>query len=261
MRVPIFQLDAFATRRFQGNPAAVMVLDAFPDDATLQAVAAENNLAETAFLVPDNGDYRLRWFTPAVEVPLCGHATLASAAVVMERLEPGRGRVVFHTASGPLTVTRAEDGYVMDLPARPSERIKTPPGLAEALGAAPVEVHANVFNYMAVLENEQALRALAPDMAALVRIDRPGVIVTAPGEAPYDFVSRYFAPAKGIPEDPVTGAAHCMLTPYWARRLGMTALRAFQVSRRGGEVICRLAGDRVELEGGCVFYLEGEAEI
>ena len=261
MKVPIFQLDAFASRRFTGNPAAVMLLDAFPDDATLQAVAAENNLAETAFLVPESGDYRLRWFTPAVEVPLCGHATLASAAVVMERLEPRRGRVVFHTASGPLTVTRAGDGYVMDLPARPSERIETPPGLAEALGAAPVEVYGNVFNYMAVLENEQALRALEPDMAALVRIDRPGVIVTAPGEAPYDFVSRYFAPAKGIPEDPVTGAAHCMLTPYWARRLGMTALRAFQVSRRGGAVICRLAGDRVELEGGCVFYLEGEAEI
>ncbi len=261
MRTPIFQIDAFTTRRFAGNPAAVMSMDRFLADAVLQAIAAENNLAETAFLVLEGGDYRLRWFTPATEVPLCGHATLASAAVVMERLEPGRNRVVFHSASGPLTVNRADAGYVMDFPVRPSEPVSTPTGLAEALGIVPVEVLANAFNYMALLESAQVLRELAPDMAALARMDRSGVIVTARGDGAYDFVSRYFAPAKGIPEDPVTGAAHCMLAPYWAKRLGKTVFRAFQASRRGGEIICRLVRDRIELEGTCVFYLEGEVEI
>jgi PhzF family phenazine biosynthesis protein len=261
MRTPIFQIDAFATRRLAGNPAAVMPMDSFPADAVLQAIAAENNLSETAFLVREGSDYRLRWFTPNVEVPLCGHATLASAAVVMERLEPGRNTVVFHSASGPLTVNRLDAGYIMNFPARPAELVSLPPGLAEALGVVPVEVFSNAFNYLAMLESIQTLRKLAPDMAALARMDRPGVIVTAQGDATYDFVSRYFAPAKGIPEDPVTGAAHCMLAPYWAQRLGKTEFRAFQASPRGGEIICRLASDRVELEGSCVFYLEGTAEI
>jgi PhzF family phenazine biosynthesis protein len=261
MRTPIYQLDAFATRRFAGNPAAVMPMDSFLSDAQMQSIAAENNLAETAFLVPDRGDYRLRWFTPTLEVPLCGHATLASAAVVMERLEPRRSRVVFHSASGPLTVRKADPGYVMDFPARTAEMVAAPPGLAEALGAVPLEVCANSFNYLATLQSAQVLRSLKPDMAAIARIDRSGVIVTAAGDGPYDFVSRYFAPAKGVPEDPVTGSAHCMLAPYWARTLGKTQFRAFQASSRGGEVICRLVGDRVELEGCCVFYMEGEAQI
>ncbi len=261
MRYPIFQVDAFTTRRFAGNPAAVVPLSAFPDDAVMQSIAAENNLAETAFLVAADGDYRLRWFTPLIEVPLCGHATLASAAVVMERLEPGRSNVVFHTASGPLTVNRASAGYVMDFPMRPSEIVPAPLGLAEALGVVPAEVSVNAFNYMALLENATVLREVAPDMAALARMNRPGVIVTAPGDESYDFVSRYFAPAKGIPEDPVTGAAHCMLVPYWAKRLRKSEFRAFQASRRGGEIICRLVGNRVELEGACVFYLEGEIEV
>jgi PhzF family phenazine biosynthesis protein len=261
MQTPIFQIDAFTTRRFAGNPAAVMPMEAFLADAVLQAIAAENNLAETAFLVAEGRDYRLRWFTPTTEVPLCGHATLASAAVVMERLEPGRTNVVFHSPSGPLMVNRTAAGYVMNFPARTSEPVTPPHGLAEALGAPPVEVCANTFNYMAVLENAQAVRELVPDMVAIARIGRPGVIVTAPGDGAYDFVSRYFAPAKGIPEDPVTGGAHCMLAPYWAKRLGKTSFRAFQASRRGGEITCRLAGDRVELEGSCVFYLQGEVEI
>jgi PhzF family phenazine biosynthesis protein len=238
-----------------------MPMPQFPDDAVMQAIAAENNLAETAFLVPAGGDYRLRWFTPLIEVPLCGHATLASAAVVMERLEPTRRSVVFHSASGPLTVERVDAGYVMDFPARPSQPVAPPPGLADALGAQPLEVTANPFNYMAVLSSAAVVRTLAPDLAAIARFDRPGVIVTAAGDAGYDFVSRYFAPAKGVPEDPVTGAAHCMLAPYWAQRVGGTHFRAFQASRRGGEVICRLVGDRVELQGGCVFYLEGSVQI
>src|SRR5436305_7557186 len=261
MRTRIFHIDAFTTRPFAGNPAAVMLMDRFPEDTVLQKIAAENNLSETAFLVPEGGDYRLRWFTPTTEVPLCGHATLASAAVVMERLEPERSTVVFHSASGPLTVNRTKTGYVLDFPIRTSEQISTPPALAEALRIDPIEVFRNEFNYLALFESGEVLRALVPDMAALAQLDRPGVIVTAPGEGTYDFVSRYFAPHKGIPEDPVTGAAHCMLAPYWAERLGKTALHAFQASPRGGEIICRLLGDRVELEGACVFYLEGEVEI
>src|SRR5271156_4236435 len=163
MRTPIFQVDAFTTRRFAGNPAAVMPLEAFLPDVTLQAIAAQNKLAGTAVLLPHNRAYRLRWFTPATEVPLCGHATLASAAVVMERLEPGRTSVVFHSASGPLKVQRAGAGYVMDFPARPSERITPPPGLAEALGVVPVEVFGNVFNYLTVLKSAEVLREITPD--------------------------------------------------------------------------------------------------
>lgn len=261
MRTPIFQLDAFATRLFSGNPAAVMPLDHFPPDEVLQGLAAENNLSETAFLVRAGNDYRLRWLTPVAEVPLCGHATLASAAVVMERLEPARSEVVFHSASGPLTVTRKEGRYVMDFPARPSEPSPLPALLTKALGVTPLEVHANAFTYLALVSSAQVLRALAPDMDAMARLDRGGIIVTAPGEEGYDFVSRYFAPAKGIAEDPVTGSAHCTLAPYWAQRLGRTALLAFQASRRGGEILCRLRADRVELEGACVFYLEGAVEI
>lgn len=261
VRLPIFQIDAFTTVRFSGNPAAVIPMTSFLDDSVLQAIAAENNLAETAFLVPDGGDYQLRWFTPITEVPLCGHATLASAAVVMERLECGRSSVVFHSASGPLTVKRTNGRYLMDFPARSREPVVTPSGLAEALGVMPMEVFTSASNYMVLLDSAQTVRELAPNIAALAQLDRSGVVVTAAGDNDYDFISRYFAPAKGIPEDPVTGGAHCGLAPFWAKRLGKTEFRAFQASRRGGEIICRLAGDRVELEGSCVFYLEGEVEV
>jgi PhzF family phenazine biosynthesis protein len=261
MRTPLFQLDAFTNRRFSGNPAAVMLMGHFPDDAVMQAIAAENNLAETAFLVRNGSDYHVRWFTPVTEVPLCGHATLASAAVVMERLEPGRERVVFHSKSGALTVTRRGSTYVLDFPARPSEKTGATQALGEALGAKPTEVFVNQFNYMAVFDSAQTVRRLAPDMVAIAHLDRPGVIVTAPGDGAYDCVSRYFAPAKGIPEDPVTGAAHCMLAPYWAARLGKSTLRAHQASKHGGELTCRVVGERVMLHGECVFYFEGEAQI
>lgn len=261
MRLPLFQLDAFATRLFGGNPAAVLVLPQFPPDALLQAVAAENNLAETAFLVRDGDNYRLRWFTPLQEVPLCGHATLASAAVVLERLQPGRDEVVFETASGPLTVKRSASGYVMDFPARSLQPAAPPPALVQALGCQPREVHVNAHSYLAVLDRAQDVRELRPDMRALAALDRGGVIVTAAGEDGYDCISRYFAPAKGIDEDPVTGSAHCALAPFWGARLCKTELRAWQASPRGGEIRCRLRGDRVELEGGCVFYLEGMVEL
>lgn len=261
MRILIFQVHAFTNRRFAGNPAAVMLLERFLDDAALQQMAAENNLAETAFLVLDAGDYLLRWFTPTTEVPLCGHATLASAAVVMERLQPSRTKVVFHSISGPLSVTRTETGYIMDFPARHPERVDTPIGMADVLGAIPIEVAADAFNYLVLLDSAKAVRELSPDIAAIARMDRSGLIVTAPGDNGYDFVSRYFAPAKGIPEDPVTGGAHCGLAPYWAKRLNKKSFRAYQASKRGGEILCRLVGERVELEGACVFYLEGEVLI
>lgn len=259
-RVPIYQVDAFSTRRFSGNPAAVMVLASFPDDARMQAIAAENNLAETAFLVPQGDDYRIRWFTPLVEVPLCGHATLASAAVVMERLEPGRAQVTFHSASGPLPVRRSERGYTMDFPVRRSVPTATPPALAVALGVPVVEVLVHPLNYLVLLADAATVRGLAPDFDAIGRLDRSGVIVTAAGDEGFDMVSRYFAPAKGIPEDPVTGGAHCALAPYWSARLGKDRLRGWQASRRGGEVHCLMKGERVELEGPCVFYMEGLAE-
>jgi len=269
MPIPIFQVDAFASRRFEGNPAAVIVLDIYPADAVLQAHAAENNLAETAFLVREGADYRLRWFTPRVEVPLCGHATLASAAVVMERLEPGRERVVFHTASGLLKVRRADadshtaSRYVMDFPVRRCKSIPLPLGLAEALRVTPknvAEVAHDGFNYVVRLAGDALVRNLAPDVNAVAALDEvDGVIVTAEGHAPYDIVSRYFAPIKGVPEDPVTGGAHCALVHFWSERLDRKELRAWQASERGGEMHLRLVSDhRVEIEGSCVFYLQGE---
>jgi PhzF family phenazine biosynthesis protein len=261
MRTRIFQVDAFTRQRFSGNPAAVMPLESFPPDAVLQALAAQNNLSETAFLVGGDGEYRLRWFTPTVEVPLCGHATLASAAVVLEKLEPGRAAVTFHTASGPLHVARAAHGYVMDFPARPTLPAKVSDALVHALGATPQAVRADAINYLVVLEDERTVRTLRPDIAAIAALDRQGVIVTARGSGEYDCVSRYFTPARGVPEDPVTGSAHCALAPYWAERLGKPVLRAYQASRRGGELTCRVRGERVELEGSCMFYLEGQADI
>ena len=261
MITPFFQLDAFTTRRFAGNPAAVVVLDVYPEDAVLQHLAAENNLAETAFLVRADGGYRLRWFTPVVEVPLCGHATLASGAVVMERLEPGRQSIVFDTASGPLTVTRRDGAYAMDLPARPFNSVSAQQGLVTALGVEPVEAYENEFTYLVRLESELAVRSFKPDLAAISQLPLPGVIVTATSKPPYDFVSRYFAPAKGVPEDSVTGAAHCTLAPYWAKVLKKSTVYAFQASQRGGEVACELKGDRVVLIGTCVFYLEGAIEF
>ena len=261
MNARIFQLDAFTTRRFRGNPAAVVILEDYPRDELLQAVAAENNLAETAFLVPYDGEFRVRWFTPTVEVPLCGHATLASAAVVMERLEPDRASVLFHSASGTLGVERQAAGYALDFPARPAEPIPVPRDISAALGVVPSELLVDDHNYLAVLESAAAVSAVTPDSTAIELLDRPGVIVTGPGQEPYDFTSRYFAPAKGIPEDPVTGGAHCTLAPYWAGRLGKTSFKAFQASPRGGEIACRLAGNRVLLEGPCVFYLEGMIQL
>jgi PhzF family phenazine biosynthesis protein len=262
MRAAIYQLDAFATKRFTGNPAAVVPLDSFADDATMQAIAAENNLAETAFVVPAGDRYRIRWFTPTVEVPFCGHATLASAAVLLERIHPTRTSIIFESASGALTVERRSAHYVMNFPARTLRRVDNDPQLNQVLGAEPQELHRdNLNNFVVLFDRAATVRGLTPDLAALTRMKCTGAIVTAPGDAGYDIVSRYFAPGKGIPEDPVTGGAHCALTPFWANRLGRTELRAYQASKRGGEMSCRLVGDRVELQGSVVFYLEGAIEF
>ena len=257
MKLRMFQVDAFASAVFGGNPAAVCPLESWLDDATLQAIAAENNLSETAFLVPANGAFDLRWFTPLAEVDLCGHATLASAHVVLRHLRPGDDAVAFETRSGRLAVSRSGDGLVMDFPALAAHPVATPAALAAGLGAGVRAVFADM-DYLALFESEAEVRALTPDLAALARLDRRGVIATAAGEsADVDFVSRFFSPRLGVPEDPVTGSAHCMLAPFWAARLGKATLRAYQASARGGVVHCSVAGDRVRLGGRAVQYLEG----
>ncbi len=259
MKLRLFQIDAFASRVFAGNPAAVCPLESWPDDATLQAVATENNLSETAFFVPGGNEFALRWFTPTVEVDLCGHATLASGHVVLTILDPARESVTFSSRSGPLTVTRAGDALAMDFPALPPEPCALPADLVAGLGAQPDAVLAEM-DYLAVFASEADVAALVPDMAALARLDRRGVIATAPGEN-VDFVSRFFAPRAGIPEDPVTGSAHCLLTPYWAERLGKDRLEARQISARGGALACELQGGRVRIEGRVALYLDGEITL
>jgi PhzF family phenazine biosynthesis protein len=228
-------------------------------DATLQAIAMENNLSETAYFIKEGSAYHLRWFTPGVEVDLCGHATLASAWVIFERLEPGLTSVSFQTRSGELSVTRKGDLLALDFPSRRPEPVRPAPPLLEALGGNPVEIWAE-RDYMVVYETEEEISALNPDMSLLSKIDRFAAIVTAPGKAgehACDFVSRFFAPAKGVPEDPVTGSAHCSLIPYWAERLGKTHLYARQISKRGGELYCELHGDRVTIAGRAAPFLEG----
>ncbi|HLZ68223.1 MAG TPA: PhzF family phenazine biosynthesis protein [Aliidongia sp.] len=255
---PIYQVDAFTDDLFGGNPAAVVLLQEWLPDALLQKIAAENNLAETAFLVPERDLYHLRWFTPKLEIDLCGHATLASAQVVFEMLYPGRRSVTFLTRrAGPLTVTIQGDRLAMDFPARAPERVAAPTGLVDALGGAePVEVWA-AGKLMCVFETEGAVKALEPDFRKVAALDCFGVIATAPGNDGIDFVSRYFAPHAGIDEDPVTGSAHCTLVPYWARRLGKASLDARQISARGGRLFCEDRGERVSLAGRAVLYLEG----
>ncbi len=261
MRLPIYQVDAFTDTLFAGNPAAVVLLSEFPDDALLQSIAQENNLAETAFLVPQGQDFRLRWFTPTVEVPLCGHATLASAAVVLQYVRPQDSQVVFHTLSGALTVRRDETGYVMDFPVRPVRRVDDNPLLEQALGTKITQLWRNDFTHLAVLETEEQVRQLQVDTAAMLASGCDGCIVTAPGSGQFDIVSRFFAPGHGIEEDPVTGSAHCALLPYWAPILGKTHLLAYQASARGGVLDCTLTGDRVFLKGQAVMYLEGHIQI
>ncbi|HJL16641.1 MAG TPA: PhzF family phenazine biosynthesis protein [Sandaracinaceae bacterium LLY-WYZ-13_1] len=258
--IPIYQVDAFAERPFEGNPAAVCFPPVGVGDAWLQRVAAEMNLSETAFLWRE-GDrgWGLRWLTPATEVDLCGHATLASAHVIWET-DRADGDLTFHTRSGALIARRVDGGIELDFPATPPEPTDAPPGLLEALGLDASQVSSvqkTRFDYLVVLEDEAAVRAVRPTMRALAAIDVRGAMVTAPGDGEPDFVSRFFAPGAGVDEDPVTGSAHCALTPYWADALGRTTLRAHQASARGGDLEVALDGDRVRLRGRAVTVLEG----
>jgi PhzF family phenazine biosynthesis protein len=260
MRIPMYQVDAFTSRLFRGNPAAICPLDSWLADDTMQAIAAENNLAETAFYVPNGKGYHLRWFTPAVEVDLCGHATLAAAHVILAiRKESTATRVAFQTKSGELAVERDGDLYALDFPSRPPGETAVDPRLNEALGASPALI-LGARDYFCVFDTEDQVRAVAPNMDKLASIDRFATIVTAPGRD-CDFVSRFFAPAKGVPEDPVTGSAHCSLIPYWSKRLGKTRLHARQISKRGGELFCEDRGERVTIAGHAVAYLEGQIAI
>jgi PhzF family phenazine biosynthesis protein len=262
MRIPLYQIDAFATdRAFSGNPAAVCPLDAWLPAEVMQAIAAENNLSETAFFVHEGDGYRLRWFTPTREVDLCGHATLASAYVVFRWLQPWRDAVQFRTEkAGLLTVARDDELLALDFPARPAVRCAAPAALTTALGKAPREVLA-ARDYLVVYDSGEEVATLRPDFAAIAALDRFAVIVSAPGadgsEDGIDFVSRFFAPARGVDEDPVTGSSHCTLIPYWAGRLGKDRLEARQLSRRGGALSCRLDGERVSIAGRALPYLEG----
>ena len=261
MRIPLYQIDAFADGPFTGNPAAVCPLDAWLPEDVMQAIAAENNLSETAFFVPEGEGYRLRWFTPTTEVDLCGHATLASGFVVFRWLRPERGRITFETQeAGPLSVARDGDLLALDFPSRPPAPQAMSEPLVAALGRRPVALLA-ARDYLAVYETADDIAGLAPDFAALAALDRFAVIVTAPGTGGTDFVSRFFAPARGVDEDPVTGSAHCTLIPYWAERLGKSRLDARQLSRRGGALSCVLDGDRVTIAGRARPYLEGTITI
>ncbi len=266
MRRPLFQVDAFTDRTFAGNPAAVVPLETWLPDRVLQAIALENNLSETAFVVPEGeARWHLRWFTPKCEVDLCGHATLATAWVLLRYLGAGAQELRFRSRSGDLTVRRDGELLELDFPAYPPTRLEAMPGLEEALGVACRELwlarrSSTGRILMVVLGSEEQVKAVRPDLPAFPRLDIANLMVTAPGRE-VDFVSRYFAPASGIPEDPVTGSAHCTLAPYWASRLARPELSARQVSERGGELRCRVVGDRVRIAGRAAPYLVGEIEI
>jgi predicted PhzF superfamily epimerase YddE/YHI9 len=261
MKIPIYQIDAFASDLFLGNPASVCLLENWPDDQRLQNIAAENNHSETAFLVRNSDGFDIRWFTPATEVSLCGHATLASSFVIFNRLNWPQDIIRFQTRqSGVLFVGRNGKLLEMDFPARPPSRREIPPGLAAALSHSLLEAFSSEEDLLVTLEDESAVRGLLPNFNLLEQVQQRGIIVTAPGES-CDFVSRFFAPGVGITEDPVTGSAHCVLVPFWARRLGRNQLHARQLSKRGGELFCEDRGPRITIAGQAVLYLEGTITI
>jgi PhzF family phenazine biosynthesis protein len=259
MKIPIYQVDAFTDHLFGGNPAAICPLEDWLTDEQMQKIAMENNLAETAFIVNDDSGYHIRWFTPTIEVKLCGHATLASAHVLFNHLGYDADQLIFHSKSGPLKVTRQPDGYMtLDFPASVPTLVKdVPRGIFEGLGINPVPVFKTAFDYMVVLSSQKMIEGLTPDFKVLMQVDCRGIITTAKGDEA-DFVSRCFFPQSGIDEDPVTGSAHTSTVPYWAAQLGKTTLSAVQLSKRRGYLACELAGDRVLMTGKAVDYLKGE---
>jgi len=258
MKIPYYHVDAFTSKVFSGNPAGVCLLESWLADDVLKNIAAENNLSETAFLIQKSkGKYALRWFTPTVEVDLCGHGTLASAFVVFSFIDSSLSSVELQTASGLLSVTKSGDLLSLNFPSRKPEPVEKLPILSKALGAEPLEVLKS-RDLLAVFKDEHTIKDMSPDYEKLKEIkDAFGVIVTAPGEMS-DFVSRFFAPKVGVPEDPVTGSAHCTLIPYWAERLRKKHMHAFQLSKRGGELFCDYLGDRVRISGHAVLYAKGE---
>ena len=259
MKLKIYQIDAFAEKPFEGNPAAVVPLTQWLPDTTMQAIAAENNLAETAFYVHANSGFHIRWFTPNKEVKLCGHATLASAFVLFNILNYDSDAIMFESLSGPLYVAKDGDLLTLDFPNQEPQSTYAPEALIRGLGKAPVECYKNE-DFLAVFESEGDISEMTPDHNELKKLDLRGVIVTAPSSE-YDFIARFFAPKYGIPEDPVTGSAYTQLTPYWGRKLSKSKLRAKQISSRGGKLLCELKGDRVLISGSAVKYMEGTIEI
>jgi PhzF family phenazine biosynthesis protein len=258
MQNQLYQVDAFTSKVFSGNPAAVCPLESWLDDNKMQSIATENNLSETAFFVRGDNDYEIRWFTPVAEVDLCGHATLASGYIIFNYLEPAADEIVFQSKSGPLFVSRSKKMIHLDFPSQPPKPCTTPKNLIKGLGIQPDEILESE-DFVAIFTKEEMIHELRPDMNLLKSIGLRGVITTALAEdSTVDFVSRCFFPQYGIDEDPVTGSAHCALTPYWTSRLGKTTLKARQISKRGGELLCQLKGDRVDISGNAVLYLAGE---
>lgn len=257
----IYQVDAFTNKVFTGNPAAVIPLDEWLDKETMQSIAAENNLSETAFFVKEGGFFRIRWFTPETEVNLCGHATLATAHVLFTHLNFDEKEIQFQSNSGLLTVQKNEGLYWMDFPSNPPKAIPVPKLIPEALGTIPVYSGVNT-DLLLMVHDEDTVRNMNPDLLILKKMEVRGVIVTAPSnDADFDFVSRFFAPAVGVPEDPVTGSAHTVLTPFWSKKIGKNELKAKQISKRGGTIYCKQNGDRVGIGGLAVSYLTGTIEI
>ncbi len=259
MNIPIYQVDAFSDRLFGGNPAAVCPLEEWLEPELMQNIAAENNLSETAFFVKKERIFELRWFTPVIEVDLCGHATLAAAHVIFNHLDYAGEKVVFSSLSGELKVSRADDRLTLDFPSTPPSAVDAPEELIQGLSMKPKEVHKS-RDYLALFESEADILSIEPNFNTLKKADCLGIIVTAEGEK-CDFVSRFFAPAAGIDEDPVTGSAHTTLIPFWAKKLGKNMLHASQLSKRRGELFCELSGDRVMIGGHAVTYFKGEITL
>ncbi len=260
MKLKVYVANAFSAEKFRGNPAAVVPLNEWLSDELMQQIAAQNNLAETAFVIPRGEDYSIRWFTPVVEVSLCGHATLASAHILYEHMGYSRDQLIFHSKSGPLLVTRNQDKITLDFPADEPERIPDVELIGKALGIKPNAVFKSRFDYMVVLDSQKDIETLKPDLVLISKLSSRGLIVTAKGDK-VDFVSRCFFPQSGINEDPVTGSAHVVMVPYWARQTGKNKLSAIQLSARRGYLDCELAGDRVLMSGHAHTYLEGDFYI
>lgn len=260
MNIPFYQVDAFTDKLFGGNPAGVCPLEKWLPDETMQKIAMENNLSETAFFIKKDEGFHIRWFTPKVEVNLCGHATLASAHVIFHHLGNTTDSLSFESRSGVLNVRKEGELLILDFPANKPQRTGLPEEFIHSLNITPIQCHRGTEDYLLLYKTQKEIESLVPDFKKLEKIDARAVIVTAPGEH-VDFVSRFFGPRVGVDEDPVTGSAHTVLIPFWAEKLGKTEMKALQLSRRGGSLFCRLAGDRVDIGGKAVTYLSGEISV